>query len=237
MKYNSYEQIHILAHSIYGLTDRTQGEWIFDLIKRLPDDSFICEVGTNHGRMTSVMALSCLDTNRRVVTIDWMVGNYCERGIDERKNIYLEVIDSFIRLGIWEKIIPLPMSSVNIFTNEPFDIEQMVETKVISAIDLLFSFNRFFDLIYLDGDHSYEIVLKELQLFTKLLPINGVVCGDDMETQNIPFIPFIEAWPHIDKFRNVEGNVVQAVFEFFKDNPEFEPQYAPGNQFAFKKVI
>lgn len=40
-----------------------------------------------------------------------------------------------------------------------------------------------FDVIYIDGDHSYSGVLADLNLSGRLLRDGGVICGDDMELQ------------------------------------------------------
>ena len=35
------------------------------------------------------------------------------------------------------------------------------------------------DLVFIDGDHSYEAVLKDLELFYKKIRIGGMIVGDD----------------------------------------------------------
>lgn len=39
------------------------------------------------------------------------------------------------------------------------------------------------DLIYLDGDHSYRHVSRDIQLAIPLLKPHGILCGDDLELQ------------------------------------------------------
>ena len=39
--------------------------------------------------------------------------------------------------------------------------------------------NEYFDFVYLDGDHSYESVLKDLESWYPKLKKFGVMCGDD----------------------------------------------------------
>ena len=40
-----------------------------------------------------------------------------------------------------------------------------------------------FDLIYVDGDHSYNAVLRDLKNSNRLVRDGGVLCGDDLELQ------------------------------------------------------
>ncbi|RMD75254.1 MAG: class I SAM-dependent methyltransferase [Lentisphaerae bacterium] len=40
-----------------------------------------------------------------------------------------------------------------------------------------------FDLVYVDGDHSYEGVLGDLRRCAPLLAENGILCGDDLDIQ------------------------------------------------------
>lgn len=56
------------------------------------------------------------------------------------------------------------------------------------------------DFIYIDGDHSYEGVMNDLQYYSKLKK-GGVICGHD----------YSDSWP----------GTVKAVNEFFKDKTIF----------------
>ncbi|WP_431861103.1 class I SAM-dependent methyltransferase [Azospirillum sp.] len=40
-----------------------------------------------------------------------------------------------------------------------------------------------FDIIYIDGSHYYDDVLKDLRLADELLTEGGIMCGDDLELQ------------------------------------------------------
>lgn len=41
------------------------------------------------------------------------------------------------------------------------------------------------DMVWIDGDHSYEAVLRELQLFTRMFP-NALICGHDLDWIHSP---------------------------------------------------
>lgn len=226
MKYSNYSEIRGLVDSVKGLTGHEQSEWLFSIVKTLPLSSNVLEIGTNYGRVTTTLGLSCLGTDRRVFAVDWMLGGWCEREKEEKKNIYIPFVDNLVRTGAWEKIVPIPMCSTggNSFINLGMD----------SAFSFIQTMGISFDLIYLDGDHSYSGVLKELCLYSTLLNVGGFICGDDVETYGVPFI---QAWPNPDKFRLHDGlTAAQAVFEFFMDNSQYVPISGPGNQFGFKKI-
>ncbi len=43
--------------------------------------------------------------------------------------------------------------------------------------------NRSFDLVYIDGDHSYGQVLRDIEHGLEVLNPGGIMCGDDLEIQ------------------------------------------------------
>jgi predicted O-methyltransferase YrrM len=42
---------------------------------------------------------------------------------------------------------------------------------------------RSFDLIYIDGDHAFEAVFRDIQASVPLLKSGGILCGDDLELE------------------------------------------------------
>ena len=43
---------------------------------------------------------------------------------------------------------------------------------------------NYFDLVFVDGDHSYAAVLADIQAAGGLIKDGGVLCGDDLERQS-----------------------------------------------------
>ena len=76
--------------------------------------------------------------------------------------------------------------------------------------------NEYFDFVYLDGDHSYEAVLKDLEVWYPKLKKFGVMCGDD--------------------YGHISGHgVIKAVNEFAYKHKVIV-MYEKDNQFYFVKV-
>ena len=83
---------------------------------------------------------------------------------------------------------------------------------------------RRFDLIYVDGDHRYEQVRRDLANAKKYLAPGGVICGDDLEVQMgdgaeevvAETVARNEAWAaHPKNGLGFHPGVTQAVFESF----------------------
>ena len=57
-----------------------------------------------------------------------------------------------------------------------------------------------FDLIYIDGDHSYKTVSTDIELSIALVKEGGIICGDDLELQyNQVDATIAREKPHLDK--------------------------------------
>ena len=66
-----------------------------------------------------------------------------------------------------------------------------------------------FDLIYIDGDHSYENVLGDINGSCKLIKEGGVICGDDLELQGHQVeTSIIEKVPYLDKYMDQKSGIV-----------------------------
>ena len=81
-----------------------------------------------------------------------------------------------------------------------------------------------FDIVFIDGDHSYEFINSDIENAKRLVRIGGVVCGDDLARQ----LPTVDGEKHQDmirlkaQFSNADNDgegyhlcVTQAVWEHF----------------------
>lgn len=221
------------------LTSKIQAEWLFDLVKKTSNNAWICEIGTLYGFLTATMGLACAGTNRRVVTIDHMIGSHCMDMNNRAKCIYLDFINNMLAMGVWERIIPFPMKSwsyndLSIYEDQKEIPERIRNAAFLQASDMLLLMKPEFELIYIDGFHTYDNVLQELKLYSKLLKIGGIICGDDCNAHGRPFLQsFLHNKDHFEQLP--AKAVAMAMLEFFNDNDGFEPIDVPTNQFGFKK--
>ena len=83
---------------------------------------------------------------------------------------------------------------------------------------------RRFELIYIDGDHAYEQVRRDIDNAQHLLMPNGIICGDDLEVQADAVDPDIVdqaiagklGWAeHPERDIGFHPGVTRAVFETF----------------------
>ena len=81
-----------------------------------------------------------------------------------------------------------------------------------------------YDIIFIDGDHSYEFINADIENAKRLIRVGGVVCGDDLARQ----LPSVDGGHHRrqialkNQFTNAENDgegyhpgVTQAVWEHF----------------------
>ena len=59
--------------------------------------------------------------------------------------------------------------------------------------------NEYFDFVYLDGDHGYEAVLKDLETWYPKLKKFGVMCGDDYGNMHLPVIEAVSEFVYEHK--------------------------------------
>jgi predicted O-methyltransferase YrrM len=128
-------------------------------------DYKILEIGSWAGQSTLLWASVCKKYNKgKVFCIDtWGAAvNSPKKMINAtKKDKIMKLFLHNIRTsGLRRLIIPIRGTS-----NEVFEI--LKENK--------------FDFVYIDGDHSYKQFKRDLENYSKLCTVNGIVCGDDFE--------------------------------------------------------
>ena len=102
------------------------------------------------------------------------------------------------------------------------DVLERFQNKTNVSIHKLFSTqvkfpNEYFDWVYIDGDHTYEMVKKDLKFYYALIKKGGFLCGDDY------------GWTSVDCRKGPKP----AVDEFVQQNNlDIELE---GNQFVISK--
>lgn len=121
----------------------------------------VVEIGCYIG-MATVDLASSLQNNALLYAIDPWV-NYLsssDHNNDFEDGLYNQFLSNVIHAELTHKIIPIRKRSTE-------------------AADFFIEKKIYPEVIYVDGDHSYEGVLKDLETWYPLLHKNGVICGDD----------------------------------------------------------
>lgn len=208
-----FSDIRDSVDEIHHLCSEMTGEWLFDLVRQTSNDAVICEVGAFYGYITSILGHACLGSDRKVFSVDHMIGGQCDFA-EGTKCIYLDYIDNL--KPVWSHVVPFPMKS-----KEAFKLIELINPRI--------------ELLYLDADHNEENVLDELDFYDQFIPVGGVVCGDDCLM--IDNVTFNELWEKGDLNGLYFQGVSQVMWRFFYLNDRFEAlPDVPGNQFGFRKV-
>lgn len=88
--------------------------------------------------------------------------------------------------------------------------------------------------VYIDGNHHYKEVLKDLNCWWKKIKKGGFLCGDDVEDINLPHDAEHNLLIHHNPQVVGKYGVATALKEFSRLNPDFKC-YIIGNQFIARK--
>jgi predicted O-methyltransferase YrrM len=124
----------------------------------------IVEFGSLHGRSTRAMA----DNNNpmgRIWAVDPWAGDY----YSEEGN-------------------PIPISTyvMPYFIKNLKDHIEMGHVAAIRMFSYQFSLPYKIDMVFIDGDHRYETVVKDIKKAFELLKFGGLICGHDYDHPNWP---------------------------------------------------
>lgn len=117
----------------------------------------VVEVGSWLGQSTRHIA-SLLPKQGKVYAVDHWLGSVEHTGNDLVPTLYEQFLSNVIHAGLTDKIIPVRMES-------------------LMAAQYLFGTPV--DLVYIDGAHDAESVLKDLEAWYPYVRGHGVLCGDD----------------------------------------------------------
>ncbi|QNJ01754.1 class I SAM-dependent methyltransferase [Synechococcus sp. PROS-U-1] len=88
--------------------------------------------------------------------------------------------------------------------NQNYPIRSCITRATLSECSNLFP-KEFFDFIFIDGDHRYEAVKKDLNNSLALVKKNGVLAGDDYDWQDVAKAVDIFASEHDLKIDFING--------------------------------
>lgn len=163
------------AKKIDGWMSDVELEW---LAKEASLRRIIVEVGSWKGRSTKALAMA---TPGVIYAIDHWLGSENERvdghkeavmiGQKEMINTFKKNLEPEFSIG---KVVPLVCDS----SNGP---------KLMQAVGI-----RSIGMVFIDGNHTYESVKKDISSWKELVPSGGLICGHD----------YHESWPGVIKAVN-----------------------------------
>jgi hypothetical protein len=151
-----------------------------ELITSFNKNMVICEIGVFKGDFSKFIKNEISPSELHL--IDLFDGTTCSGDKDGNNVVWTNLSDEYVNL-------------TNHFSNDSSVI--MHKGK---SLDVLNQFeNDYFDLIYIDGDHTYEGVKSDLSVSFLKTKNGGLICGHDYTSDRFP-------------------GVVQAVNEFCQNN-------------------
>lgn len=127
------------------------------LAEQARNHQYIVEFGSLHGRSTRALADNMMPYGK-IWAVDPWAGDYYEEG-GEKVPISTYVMPYFIQ-----------------------NLKEYVDRgKVIPVRDFSYRFSLPFkvDMVFIDGDHRYETVMKDIMKAFELLRDGGLICGHD----------------------------------------------------------
>lgn len=121
-----------------------------DLIKKIPKHGIYAEIGVDMGVFSKTIFEICVPKKLHLIDL-WGSERYNER----KKNLV-------------EKQFMKEISQNSI------EIHRGFSTEVVDSFD-----DNYFDFIYIDTDHSFEVTFKELKAYRSKVKENGIIAGHD----------------------------------------------------------
>ena len=164
-------------NNIVGMTSDYEA-WIISSLSKISNNIF--EFGTCSGKTTYLMALNS-PQNAKITTLTLKPENLFDikRGQFDNKKSFRNLINE----SIYEKFL---------FSNT------LYENKINVIFENSLNFNEknylnFFDLIFIDGGHTYSIVKNDSEKSFKMLKQNGIILWHD-------FVPGKESAKNVVKY-------------------------------------
>lgn len=146
------------------------------LVTLIPDRAMMAEIGTFRGKSLCSIAETI-----------------------KRKNIVVQAVDIFDRIESPEYVEPDVYAKRDGMLNDfrrnmlVFDLVTNVNAFVYKSTEAAKLFpENYFDLIFIDADHSYEAVKADIEAWLPRLKENGILCGHDYDEKG-------ESWPGVHK--------------------------------------
>jgi hypothetical protein len=158
-----------------------------DLIVTLPKDMIVCEIGVFKGEFSEKLLTK---TNpKELHLIDLFEGVVPSGDKDGNNMVYANLNNEYQIL------------------TEKYNNNPTITIHKGSSHDILKKFkDNYFDMIYIDGDHSYEGVSKDLEVSYDKVKSGGYICGHDYTSEK--FLGVVNA---VNEFNHKYGNEIYSI--------------------------
>lgn len=190
-KYNHNNYTWALK-SIFALTN---------LIKENIKDNFVmAEIGCYDGSTTRSYIDFIKENNGHVHIVDWFFGNenvaVGPHEFKQTDSVYLDFCNKFQEYKEW-------------MTIHKKDSHNGIQEIPDNSLDLCF----------IDADHRYDNVYKDIELSIPKMKKGGILCGHDHDLDRFsPDLIEDESWLHTDTVNGGHFGVMKAVYDFFGDS-------------------
>lgn len=141
------------------------GDGLLELINAIPSGITMAEIGSYAGESTSLFLES--GKIKKLYAIDPWKNGYDDR--DPASNSDMVAVENLFNLRM------------NIFRDNNNDIEII---KLKMTFEEAFNQLPELDLVYIDGDHTYNGVLVDILLAKKIVKTGGIISGHDYRGEN-----------------------------------------------------
>jgi len=172
----------------FKMTEK-ENEILQNLIRGLKTDSpLVLEIGCWVGKTSCLFANELKKCNGKLVCVDWWKGDECLGMLAEQNNIY----DLFVKNIKKEKC----QNEIIVFSSDVNDVLKLFKPEM-------------FDLIFIDGGHTYEQTKKDIFNCKRILKNDGILCGHDFGCQ----FPGVEkaVCEMVDEFNLIERIWIKGV--------------------------
>ena len=148
------------AEAILGWMSTRELLW---LARRASENKLIVEFGSYHGRSTRALADNCV--NGRIWAVDPWNGDYPSANGQPLENINTYCYPQFC-----------------------YNLKEHIESKLVvpyRGFSHSFKLPYNVDMVFIDGDHRYETVLKDIDKALELLRYGGIICGHDYNWDSV----------------------------------------------------
>ncbi len=156
------------------------------------------EVGSWLGESAAILGKVAQSHDGHLFCVDWWKGSYGTElyAAAQREDIFPRFWEGICERGLENTVVPIRGRS---------DLAAAILKEGA------------FDLVFIDGDHRYGGVLRDIQAYSDLVRSGGILCGHDCEGHIHDFERgFLDQGKEADYFQTVHCGIVLAVGETFE---------------------